>query len=695
MANKTSTDIQIKDLDNWKRGQISYFSKARLQEDALKTAYNVIYDYDAIVRPRGSFSPSKVPDVDEGLVPLACDFTFKRADDSEGLINVFSDGTNAFIWVLRADLSGWDKFDTVALDKDGTISLDQIAGAVVVGNGIDKFTYYDIAENDVKQLTKVDDPTETPVLTAVGFSGTAAFDYYYRIAYNGVGGNTMMSPAQKISSSTIRDTWSGSRSVTIDISTFVIDPDAKTWNAYVATVTTGTGSPTDDEYFKIADNLPITQKQYQDTGEITMLQSAPVENTTEGIIAWYFKNISGRLWAIAPDGSTVYWGGDIGNELYFGSANGSDSYAINPDTSEKPMSVILGRDNSGTTCINLLTKTIAGQGAIWDVYATTNSITANGQTFSTGTYQFKKREGNDGTDAPFSAIHENDNTYYLSMDGFKSTGVKPNISGIQSTDIVSSAIRDRVLNLSEGNIRKTFAAYYDESLYWTVAYGSNKNNEIWMYDILHGGIWSIWQIPADSIFRWAATSGESPSLYIRQGNKLLRYYKNSRSHSDMDTPFTSYIESGLIPFGGSKLEWVHLLKNIWQFDQAVGVINLTVNVHSKNGDIIKESPVVFNNVTSSANITSGWDAIRIDQPNSVRGAWDNRSWDEALSSLTEFTDTSDKKISQKIRKNAAYVSFKVQANTANTYYELSHLSMLYTYIGVGVEFLSQKGVIKI
>lgn len=694
MANKTSDDIQIKDLNNWKRGQVSYFSESRMQEDALKTAYNVIFDYDAVVRPRGSFDDSGIPDLPDGLTPLGCDFAFKRADDSEGLLNIFTDGVDAWLFVLDDDLEDWTKFEDITFDKDLTPSFAQIASTVVMGNGTDAFTYYEIESGLLKQLALVDNPTDTPVATPAGFSGTAAIDYYYRVAFNGIGGSTTMSPADSVTSSTIRDTWAGAKSVAVDISAFTIDPDAQNWSLYVASVSTGTGAPTDGEYLLVQSNIPIDQLQYTDTGAQTLLQSAPVENTTEGIRAWYFNNISGRLWAIDNDG-LVYWGGDIGNELYFGSANGSDSYQINNGSSEQAMAITLGRDNAGTTCINLLTRTMAGQGAIWDVYATTNSITANGQTFSTGTYQFKKREGDDGTDAPYSVIRANNNAYYLSMDGFKSTGVKPNVSGIQSTDIISSAIRDRVLNLSQSDLSKTYAAYYDESLYWSVAYGAQTNNEIWMYDILHGGIWSIWRINSDCIFRWASTDNESPSLYIRQGNKLLRYYKNSHTHSDLATPFESYIESGMIPFvKDSKLEWVHLLKNIWQFDQAVGAITLRVNIHSKNGEIIKINEVQFNE-SSTVNSQSGWDAIQVSDSLTSRGAWNNRSWDETLADLLSFKDPSDKKVNQKVRKNAAYMSFSVRADTADTYYELSHLSMLFTYIGLGIEFLSQKGVIKI
>ena len=690
MADKNSNAIQIKDLRSWKRGQISYFSKSRLQEDALKTAYNAFYDYDGVVRPRGGFLHSGVPDLPEGLTPVGCDFPFKRADGTEGLLNLFTDGTNTNLYVLKPDNSEWQKFD-MTFTKTDVASFAQSNENVIIGNGVDKFTCYNIKDNTLKRFSKVADPTKAPEVTANNASGTNAFDYYYRVAFNGVGGSTKMSPAGKISSSTLRDTWDGKKSATIKIDGLTIDENATSWNVYVAVVSVGTGAPSDDEYFKIAENLPTTQKQHQDTGSTTLLKSAPVENTTEGIVAWFVTNIAGRLWAIDKKG-IVYWGGDVGNELYFGSANGSDSYQVGDNGTETPMAVALGRDNSGTTCINLLTRTMAGQGGIWDVYATTNTTTVNGQTFSEGTYQFKKREGNDGTDAPFSVIHENNNVYYLSMDGFKSTGVKPNISGIQSTDIISSAIRDRVLNLSHSNLSRCYAAYYDEALYWTVAYGQEKNNEIWVYDILHGGIWSIWRIPSDCIFRWVSTKKESPSLYLRQGNKLLRYYKNSRKHYDESGVFDCYIESGLIPFHQSNLEWVHLLKAIWQFDSAIGLIDLAINIHSKNGDILKTNKITFDRSSSSS--SSGWDAIRTCGINCLK-EWGRRRWDEPIVNSSDIFSPKDKKIDQKIRKNAAYISFSVRSNSANTYYELSHLSLLFTYIGTGIEFLSQKGVIKI
>ncbi len=204
MANKTSDDIQIKSLNNWKRGQISYFSKSRMQEDALKAAYNVIFDYDAIVRPRGSFNESGIPDLPDGLTPLGCDFAFKRADDTEGLLNLFTDGTDTHLYVLKADVTGWDKLTTVTYTSSVTPSFTQIAGAVIIGNGVDGFSYYDIATNTLKQLSLVVDPTSTPTTTETGFSGTPALDYYYRVSFGGVGGSTKMTPAKKVTFSSSR-----------------------------------------------------------------------------------------------------------------------------------------------------------------------------------------------------------------------------------------------------------------------------------------------------------------------------------------------------------------------------------------------------------------------------------------------------------------------------------------------------------
>ena len=679
------------DLDSWEKGLISYFSNSRMPINALKVAENIVFDYNGVAKPRGSFVSSGIPDIDEGYLPLGCDMAFKRPNGTEGIINMFTNGTEAHIFTLKADKTGWKKHNIVFNSSD-IPTFAQIANKVVIGNGSDRFSYYDIDTDEIIQFEIVDNPDIKPTVTGTGFTGANTMDYFYRITFNGIGGETQMSPAEKISVPALRENWGTGKYTTVGMNN-TPDTDAKSWNIYVASVATGSGSPTDSEFLQLAEKIPITTTSYVDNGTAIALKLAPVENTTEGIKAWYFKNISGKLWALGVNDneSVVYWGGDTGYELYFGTANGADSYVIDNGGKEKPMAIDLGHDYGGTSCTNLFTRTMPRQGGLWEIYATTNSLYSGDETISVGTYQFKKREGNDGTDAPYSVIHENNNIYYLSMEGFKSTGVKPNITGIQSTDIISSAIRDKVLNLSRDDLKKCFTAYYDEAIYWTITYGGDKNNEIWVYDILHGGIWSIFKINADCILRWSSSENESPSLYIRQGTKLLKYNKTSHTHTDESGVFTSKISSGLIPFADDFLTWVHLLKIVWQLNSAKGEVMLSVNLHAKNGDIVKNKVLKLSDIAK--NNTLGWGAINwLEEFN---GGWSKISGWSKITNVQKLNTETQAKVSQKIRKNINYFSFTISCSKAQSYYELSHVGALYTYIGEGIEFLSQKGMYKI
>lgn len=689
MAERDTNKIQIMDLDRWDKGLISYFSPQRMPLTGLKEADNVVFDYNGVVKPRGCFLPTIVPDIgDEGFYPLSQDFAFRRKDGTEGLLVAMSNGTTAYIYTLNRDYQAWKKH-SLQIDPVAKVSIDQINGQVVFVNNVDKYAYYDMETDAIVQFQFISNPTIAPTATKNGMSGTDTMDYHYRITWNGVGGSTKMSPVAKVSTAKIRENWGGNEYIRI-VRNNTPPANAKSWSIQIASTPTGSGTPTEEEYLYLSEDIPLETTSYDDNGSMLLLNEAPLENTTEGIKAKYIKNISGRLWAL--DSNYAYYGGNAGREHNFGSTNGAGKYNVSNGGRETPMAIGLGRDNAGTSCINLFTRVIAGQGAVWDVYATTNTIQAGDNNISQGTFQFKKREGNDGTDAPFSLIHENNNHYYLSMDGFKSTGVKPNITGIQSTDIASSAIRDRVLNLNHNNLLNCYVAYYDEAIYWTIAYGQRENNEIWVYDILHGGVWSTWKIEADTIFRWNSSEDESPSLYIRRGNKLLRYNKTSKRHADNDTEvFTSQISSGLIPFKGDFLTWVHLLRVVWQLNSAKGHINITVKMHGKNGNIVKSRLLRLSDIES--NTTLGWGAIN--STNHWRGGWGEI---EGWGKVTQIQSTNienNVKISQKIRKNINYLSFTITVSTADSFYELSHVGLLFTMIGEGIEFLSQKGMYKI
>ena len=688
MSRNRDDAISSKTLDSWSKGEISSFPVDRLPETALKRAENVVIDFNGVVRARGSFLQSGVPDLPANTEPLGGIFVYKKHSGQEGLITMCVKDNVANVYTYEHG-SDWVKHEQ-AYDAKTVPSYDQISRKVVIANGIQNFSFYDIEDGKIKQLLKVADPQGAPAIRTSGFTGTNySTDYFYRIIFNGYGGSTKMSEGVKVQSEKIRENWTTGQQVSVDITNITVPENAISWGVCYASVPSGSGIPTEEEYSYMADSLPLDQKVFTDTGRSSILDKAPIENSTEGVIGHFVANISGRLWMISKKDNdyVIYWSGDSGKELYFGTTHSSGKYILNAGSREVPVVIGLGRDNNSTTCINIITRTVAGQGGIWDVYATTSSVNVNNQSYTTGSFQFKRREGNDGTDAPFSFIHENNNAYYLSMEGFKSTGVKPNISGIQSTDIISSAIRDRVLSLSRNNVDKCYAAYYDEAIFWTMAYGDTKNNEIWVYDILHGGVWTIWKVPADCIFRWSVDDGESPSLFIRQGRRILRYNKYSYAHADDNKTFTSYVQSGLVPFNQDHITWVHLLKGVWEIDRAIGKITLGINLHNKNGDIIKSSEVV---ISSEADKLFGWGATTKE-----RGGWGNRKWGELLNNELEINTPRFIKVSHKLRKNTNYISFYVKCETPNSFFSLSRLNLLYTNIGIGIEFLSQKDVYKI
>lgn len=698
MAN--SDDIKVKKLDSWKEGTISAFAKSRVPERALVEAYNVYFNANGTVASRGSFERCMV--ADSPGYPVGSDFIYRRTDGTMGLMlmNRFHAGS-AFIRTLDSSKRNWiEPANEVSFSDDTVPSYTQIANKIVIADGVNPLAYYDIPTNRIHKAVKIKDPVNAPGVILNGASGTNVIDYFYRVAITTSWGTTIMCPPTKVSSPKLREDWGSKYSVSIDVDKILdeynSEPNATGWNLYMASVSTGTGIPTDSEYLLIDSGLGMAQRNYTDKGTKKVLASAPVENSTGGIIARYVKNISGRLWALGVN-NKVYWGGDGEHCLYFGTANGAGSNSLDKDGIQKPIAIGLGRDNAGTSCINLHTDVSAGTGHIWDIYATTNTINSGDQTYTTGTYQFKQREGRDGTCAPFSFIQEENNSYYMTVVGAKSTGVKPNVTGIQSTDIISSAVRDRFASLITNNLKDCYGTYFDNCLYWTLSHGdSSTNNEIWVYDLLHGGIWSIWTVEAHTIFTWASSDNEIPSLYIRQGAKLLKYNKNSYNHADNGKPFLSKISSGYITIQDDFVTWVYLLKIIWFFDVLVGRVKLAVNIHNDKYWLPPKVVELKNELIDTSDI--GWGNIFYGANNELVGTWNSMDWNDELSPL-QGSVRNDKldlflKVSQNINTKIDYISFSIEIDSMGSAFELSRLDLLYTYIGNGIEFLNQKYVQK-
>lgn len=681
MADKSRTadTLQRLDLNNWKDGEVSSFYSARVPDSGLKVMQDALVEQNGTAGNRGSFLREGI---DELPYPLLGNmYVYKLSDNSENLICMLDDGTNGVVYTL--DGTGWVARNEYTFDNGYDACFVQSADKVVIFNGKDAFSYYDITNEEVARFAEIDDPASALTAVKSGLSGTS-FDIYYAFSYTGNGGETALSPAYTAEVSLLREAWTDSDYFTITRPA-ATDADAVYWNLYMVMVPNGSGTPTSSDYELLKEGIPVAETVIVDNGRLQAetIRLAPESNTTAGIIASYGTNINGRIWALQDH--TVYWGGDTDYELTFGGPKGSGWHMIDQYGKEVPMAIQLGRDNSGTSCINLLTAGVAGQGSIYDIYYNTITI---GETEVRG-WEFKQREGNDGTNAPFSVIHANNNIYYLSLEGFKSTGVKPNIVGIQSTDIISNAIRDKVQLLTQSDLTNCYAAYYDEKIFWTVAYGSSTNNQIWVYDILHGGIWSRWNIAADAMFRWAKSGSSSAKLYIVKGKRLLYYQPNSVVHQDDNVTFESILESGNISFKQDSREWVYLLQVIFVLLRPMGLVHFSITAHTKKGDVTREDVVDFGSIKNDI----GWNAI---SPDAILiGAHNSKVHNDIYGEIALQIAKEWIEVALRFRKMVQYFTWKVWVEDKNSSYMISQVVPEFASVGMGPDMLTRTDSIRV
>lgn len=676
---RTADSLQRLDINSWKSGEVSSFYAARVPNTGLKIAQDTVVEQNGTLSDRGSFLRD---DLDELPFPLLGNiYVYKLADNSENLICMLDNGTNGVVYTLNG--TSWVARDTVTFSRLHTVVFVQSAARVVIFNDFNTFSFYDLATETVTRFAEVDTPIAALTGVKSGLAGTS-FTIYYRFSYGGNGGETALSPAYSASVSALRENWTASDYFTITRPA-APDPDTVDWNLWMVMVPNGSGTPTAKDYDLIKESIPLATTVIVDNGKLTAdtVRSAPELNTTAGIIAKYATSINGRIWALHDH--TVYWGGDIDHELTFGGAKGSGFHMIDQHGMELPMAIQLGRDNSGTSCINLFTEAVAGRGSIYDIYP--NTINVAGEQISG--YEFKQREGNDGTNAPFSVIHANNNSHYLSLGGFKSTGVKEGIVGIQSTGIISNAIRDKVMLLTPSALNKTYSAYYDEKILWTVAYGAPTNNQIWVYDILHGGIWSRWNIAADAIFNWVKSGSTAAKLYVVKGQRVLYYQPNSIIHQDDGETFTSIAESGVIGFKEDNREWGYLLQVLFVLLRPIGKVHFSVTAHTKRGDLTKERVVDFGGVSSEL----GWNALSLTGP--FNGSHNNKVHNQVYGTFGFTIPKEWLEVSFRYRKMVQYFTYKVWVEDKNSGYMLSQVVPEFTQIGMGPDMLTRSDTIRV
>jgi hypothetical protein len=209
--------------------------------------------------------------------------------------------------------------------------------------------------------------------------------------------------------------------------------------------------------------------------------------------------------------------------------------------------------------------------------------------------------GQDGTDSPDGVILYNDSLWYPSRDGFKTTGTKPQLQNLLSTNRISNTIQDAIKNLNTSAMGMCVGLGFEGKLYWAVPNGSDSNNEIWVLDLDRKGAWmKPWSVAADWMWLYNDNDGVT-HFCVLVDNEIFEFTYNQTTN-DNGTAFTTSIQSGIIKFSDDGMEWAKIIDVTFVLLRPQGNITLRVTGKTEDSSLETIGSETYNPETS----ISGW-----------------------------------------------------------------------------------------
>lgn len=568
--------IERSSNNNWLKGTVTAFDSGRTPIDGLVSSDNIVLDQNGTVRPRPSlraYGPEPVGTI------LGEIYEFKKQTGLSAEIWMISlqnvEGTTK-VYIARGEDEDWTECDGKTYDNTAKASFLQIQNKVLVMNGVDNLSYLNIPDSSVVAFTSLTTPSAPTLSAATGLSGTS-FKVYYAVTANSTVGETAGSAVLSQSIGTDRDLWNPTtQSVQIQWTTVT---NVRSWNVYMGVSSDGAGQPT---LYLIASGIPPDTLTFKDDGTRAqdLSRPLPTTNSTAGPKASYGHVVNSRVWLVGDSEHPYYvWrGGDYGFEIDFSPANGGGYSSIGNGTKEVPNWVGPFRSGGGESRVTVLTKSTNGSGRRF--FLSPETITYGSTTFVA--WRVDEDSGSDGTDSPAGVVIYNNSLFYPSRDGFKTTGTRPQLQNVLSTDRISNTIQRDISRLNTQYMKYCVGVAHEGRIYWTLPVGSTSNNEIWVLDLDREGAWTNpWRISADWIWKYNDNSGVT-HLLVLSDNKIYEL-SYSQMTNDAGTPFITSGRSGLIYFTKDGREWGKLLKVVFTIIRPRGAIGFDVTVKTDEG----------------------------------------------------------------------------------------------------------------
>lgn len=654
-------------VKKWTNGTVTAFDDGRTPVDGLRGSGNVLLDQDGTVRPRPSLSlyGTALPGTALGeIFELVQTVGTVRTYWMIGMFNV-SGTTRPYV---SKDGGAWSATAGKTYDNSAATHYLQADNKVVIMNGTDNLSYFDVTTiggaNTIVPFTALSTPGAPSIAnngTTDITAGTAPFTITYRISANSTVGETIASSSTSQAVNKDRDFWDpaiNSLKVTWSAVT-----NAVSYNVYMGTVA-------GYEYLIAS---AVNGVSYTDDGsaaqDVTTLfpttDSTPGPKTTRGSV------INGQIFMVGDTANPFYvrFGGtDSASILDFSPAHGGWS-EVGRGTKEIPVHVKPFRDNKGSPQITVLCQGTNGHGKRYLLVP--DSLTSGSDTITF--FDVIEDNGQDGTDSPDGIILQNDSLWYPSRDGFKTTGTKPQIQNLLSTNRVSNTIQTDIKDLNNASMSKCVGVGFEGRLYWAVPNGSTSNNEIWVLDLDRDGAWmKPWNIPADWLTLYNDNSGVTHFIVL--SNNTL--YELSYSHitNDNGIAFQTSGNSGQITFSPDGREWAHILQVIFTLLRPQGAIDFSIAGKTEDSSLAAVGAESF----TYASTVAGWS-----EPANGSGivGWGKHAWSQLGIVPVSFADASVDVIVE-VDEDVQWWQYGWNSTTTGVDYNLSDVVVEYCELGI-------------
>lgn len=530
-------------------------------------------------------------------------------------------------------------------------------------NGSDYLSYLTISNGTVTPYTALTTPS-APTLTTDNVGGSG-FPITYRVTANSTVGETAASNALTVDVDTDRDLWTGTDNVIIGLPTVT---NAASLNVYMGTVA-------GYEYL-IAKGLP-NGGSFTDDGTAAQdpTRLFPTTDSTAGPRASRGTVINSRAWLVgdADNPYYVWFGGDYGHELDFSPANGGGNQPVGSGTKDLPIAIKQFRDAKGSPVITALTQGSNGRG---------KRFTFTPETLTFGStiipyFAVAEENGQDGTDSPNGIITYGDSLYYPSRDGFKTTGTKPQLQNVLSTDRISNTIQPDLALINNDVMEKAVGLGFEGRLYWALPVSSESNSEVWVLDLERKGAWmKPWSIEADWL--WLYNDNEGVTHFLILSNNVIYETSYSSLTQDDGVPFSTLGSSGEVYFSDDKRMWAQLLQIVIVLLDAQGTVSFEALGKNEDGDVVPlGDPVTFN--PSSQTTVAGWG-----EPNKYVPGWGQNDWSQ-IGEVASSTGANTSEVIIPIDEEVQWASYSWSSTGVGVDYNIS--DVIFEYIETGIKDL--------